>query len=1031
MDTSWIAPLLSRPSLGSQGKGDGTLAGLHRAREQHLGQFFTPLPVVSMIWQVLSPVVAALAGRGRVSLLDNSCGTGRLFAHATPETFSLFGCDVHESSIAALRECAEKAGIVADLYALPMEQMRFRQIDLAIINPPFSLHLESPTLEPFECCSFGRFGPRTSCLSHAYALAQALDAASYVAAILPRTFAAELSANPEWRSRLTLLAHLPAGSFREEGTEVSTSVAFFDASPTRSFSEVHLRDMSTAPDAAFTAPLPHASRTPKAHPVHLEDEGPAITLPVTGNATVRICHQRRKILLGFQCGFTEARVRNAILEDRVRVSDLHRQPRSLPFVGSARLNLDTFAIQEDPMGALQEQLVDRISQAGGVVEFAPGFLAYFQRFCRRLAVHRTPFRHVLFREGASKTQTGTAVAKATVLINPKSWSSPVVPKGATVSFEQKDGLVIARRGSATWTGPYEDFIRLYTPAQSTPEAGAWEVKYEGRPAAFPQIAATYRARATRLGIDRWLHPFQLHDVIEMTMSPFGACGALHMGLGKARIAIALCLMSSAPRSLIAVEPHLVDEMVSELRKLAIDPSLWQVVTTIGQARAPRQINVISYARLRTRIAPGCRKTYAHLLRGQIGLAVADEGHLLRNATTEQSRALSVLGARRRFVLTGTPIANYPRNTLPIMTWLYGEGNAVQPYGIQAAFLEPRLLTSASFAQRGADRFREDFTTEEWCTNEFAEDLESGAKREIPSIKNPATYRAWVAPLIKRRTHLEPDVAQFVRIPTPSIHVHDLPFDPDHFDYYFEVAQEFRQHYIRAKQEAGSARSLNLVALLARIGAVEAALNVPHRGSETVRPFRGEPSAKYRKAVELCSRFASEGRKTIVFCHSPDAATALARLLEGASVESVVLHGKIAQADRTEALFNRFRMGSAPVLIATKGVARTGLNIPEASRVVFLDRAWTSSIEDQAMARVLRPQQKEAVEVHFLHLSGSLDDYQAQMVAHKREAAAVGLDWVTPSLASQDFLHMDTILGRFAESVGVTAGSLRRGLAFAA
>ena len=44
-------------------------------------------------------------------------------------------------------------------------------------------------------------------------------------------------------------------------------------------------------------------------------------------------------------------------------------------------------------------------------------------------------------------------------------------------------------------------------------------------------------------------------------------------------------------------------------------------------------------------------------------------------------------------------------------------------------------------------------------------------------------------------------------------------------------------------------------------------------------------------------------------------------------------------------------GEVPVLVATKGVARTGLNIPEASRVIFFDRAWTSSTEDQAACRV--------------------------------------------------------------------------------
>src|SRR5207249_1071221 len=116
-----------------------------------------------------------------------------------------------------------------------------------------------------------------------------------------------------------------------------------------------------------------------------------------------------------------------------------------------------------------------------------------------------------------------------------------------------------------------------------------------------------------------------------------------------------------------------------------------------------------------------------------------------------------LAARRRILLTGTPLANYPRDLLPLIAWVYGDGTAWQRYGLHRAFLEDNHRQSVSHAVRGIDQFRADCSTFEWITNEFAEEMQNGAKREIPKIADLAKYRRIVAPLIKRRVAQEPDV----------------------------------------------------------------------------------------------------------------------------------------------------------------------------------------------------------------------------------------------------------------------------------
>ncbi|MEN8723838.1 MAG: helicase-related protein [Alphaproteobacteria bacterium] len=124
---------------------------------------------------------------------------------------------------------------------------------------------------------------------------------------------------------------------------------------------------------------------------------------------------------------------------------------------------------------------------------------------------------------------------------------------------------------------------------------------------------------------------------------------------------------------------------------------------------------------------------------------------------------------------------------------------------------------------------------------------------------------------------------------------------------------------------------------------------------------------------------------------------------------------ITSKGQTTALHEEFRNGSAQVPVSS-WVGQHGLNIPEASTVIFYDRAWTHDGESQAIARVLRPSQKRDVQVVYLHLEGLIDEYKAQMVEWKAQAAHAGLDYGETIAGSEEFRHIDTILGRFRQDI---------------
>jgi hypothetical protein len=531
------------------------------------------------------------------------------------------------------------------------------------------------------------------------------------------------------------------------------------------------------------------------------------------------------------------------------------------------------------------------------------------------------------------------------------------------------------------------------------------------------VAAHAARKGKALGLDRFLSwGYQFADLCELSISPFGAGAVWEMGLGKARLAIGLALIRGGKHSLIVVEPHLVDEMVTELKGSPILADEWQVIDSIATVRALKKVNVITYNRLGRSLAPGAKRTYGHALRNRIATCICDEGHHLRSTASDRTRAVWQVNARNRYIMTGTPIVNFPRDAGPILHYLGGDGTAAQPFGFRRSHLEANHIITVSESRRGLDVFREKFVTLEWSVNEFNVTLSQGAKREVPKINNLPEFRISLAPFFKRRVMSEPDVAKFVSIPRHTQTTQTVPWDSAHFDYYVRIAKDFADWYRKTHQTAAASRTnVNLIALLARIGAVETACNHPAAGVDGFGTY-GRPTSKQRKVLDRALEFVAEGHKTIIYAKSPALLERLAAEAAARGVDSVVIHGGKDIKARTAELNERFRFGPVPLLFASLGTTQTGLNLWQASRVLFLSRDWRAITERQALARVLRPQQKNKVLAEFYHLAGSIDEYQAQLVAFKGDAADSALDWAAPTKADSEFLHIDQILGAFCKGI---------------
>jgi SNF2 family DNA or RNA helicase len=152
---------------------------------------------------------------------------------------------------------------------------------------------------------------------------------------------------------------------------------------------------------------------------------------------------------------------------------------------------------------------------------------------------------------------------------------------------------------------------------------------------------------------------------------------------------------------------------------------------------------------------------------------------------------------------------------------------------------------------------------------------------------------------------------------------------------------------------------------------------------------------------------------------------LHKLFKEKGIDSIMFDGTINKNVRYDALENKFKNGDTPLVIATKKSMSEGLNLQVANFCLFFDNSFVPKEELQGIARMLRIGQEKDVDVEFLAYTGSIDDYQRQMVEHKSDAVFASLDYAEPRLDDAKFLHMETILSDFVNDLSEIKKKLLR------
>jgi len=132
-----------------------------------------------------------------------------------------------------------------------------------------------------------------------------------------------------------------------------------------------------------------------------------------------------------------------------------------------------------------------------------------------------------------------------------------------------------------------------------------------------------------------------------------------------------------------------------------------------------------------------------------------------------------------------------------------------------------------------------------------------------------------------------------------------------------------------------------------------------------------------------------GNPIVVFTHHRDVMSGLAGLLTEHKVE--LINGSTSSKKR-QAIVDDFQSGSIDILICNTIAAKEGITLTAADTVLFLEREWVPSDEEQAEDRVHRIGQ-ESGHVHAVYLScvGTIDEHFDRIVEQKRQVIKAVLD----------------------------------------
>ena len=351
--------------------------------------------------------------------------------------------------------------------------------------------------------------------------------------------------------------------------------------------------------------------------------------------------------------------------------------------------------------------------------------------------------------------------------------------------------------------------------------------------------------------------------------------------------------------------------------------------------------------------------------------IADEAHMAKNRQAARTRELKKLKCHVKTALTGTPVSNKPHDLWSVLNWLY-----------------PKHFSSY---------WRFFNTYVEW--NDWT------GYRTITGVKNIKKLHEVIEPFYIRRTLYD------VRadMPKKSYRTIEVELEPKQRKTYenmkeFQVARLSGHNVTSSVVVALYQRLQKLAAGTCEVEWSEAEWALYYSdlkkyedlvqawedsGREGVKPKRprgpslkvGEPSPKIDAVFDLIE--SEEDEQFVVFSQFSDVVDLIEARCNRRKIPVSKITGSITDKNSRNAAVASFQSGDSRIFVGTIGAAGTTITLNAAHTLIFVDRDWNPSNNEQAEDRIFRIDNDDLpIQIIDIVAKDTVDEYRLARIEEK-------------------------------------------------
>ncbi|GGX08556.1 SNF2-related protein [Aquimarina muelleri] len=432
---------------------------------------------------------------------------------------------------------------------------------------------------------------------------------------------------------------------------------------------------------------------------------------------------------------------------------------------------------------------------------------------------------------------------------------------------------------------------------------------------------------------------------------FGSIIADDMGLGKTLQVITLLLQFKAEgrldkkKGLIVVPTTLLTNWQKEIEKFAPDLSTYIYhgakrtfdkegfdifMTTYGLLRS----DVLKFQKIKWEIL------------------VIDEAQAIKNAGTEQTKAVKKIKATVKVAMSGTPVEN-----------------RLSEYWSLFDFTNKGYLGSMKY---------------------FTEHFSSPIERKNDQVALHR-FKKITDPFILRR--LKTDKSIISDLPEKIEQDCFIALGKEQTALYQNVVDQMIKALNGVEEKSIERKGL----VLKMITALKQVCNHPSQFLKK-EDYRPQLSGKSERLLELLCSIYENNEKVLIFTQYKEMGQILSEILSKAfGTKPLFLHGGVSRKKRDEMVEDFQEKKHIKTFILSIKAGGTGLNLTAANHVIHYDLWWNPAVEAQATDRAFRIGQQKNVLVHRLISKGTFEEKINQMLQDKKQlanmAVSTGEKWI--------------------------------------